>query len=94
MDGYAATQAIREWESKHGGHIPIVAMTANAMAGDRDKCLENGMDGYVAKPIRIEDLARAIQLAFNTATEERLIAKNTHNVLPSPAYINGVTHME
>src|SRR5437763_1211659 len=81
MDGYAATQAIREWESKRGGRIPIVAMTANAMAGDRDKCLENGMDGYVAKPIRIEDLARAIQLALNTATEERHNRKETKNSL-------------
>jgi PAS domain S-box-containing protein len=51
MDGMEATRAIRELEKKSGTHIPIVAMTAHAMRGDREKCLAGGMDGYVSKPI-------------------------------------------
>jgi two-component system, sensor histidine kinase and response regulator len=51
MDGLAATVAIRAREQASGGHLPIVAMTAHAMKGDRERCLAAGMDGYVAKPI-------------------------------------------
>ena len=53
LDGFGATAAIREKEMREGGHIPIIAMTAHAMKGDREKCIEAGMDEYVAKPIRI-----------------------------------------
>jgi PAS domain S-box-containing protein len=60
MDGFEATAAIREWEKTTGKHIPIVAMTAHAMKGDRERCLAAGMDGYVSKPIRIGDLEEAV----------------------------------
>jgi PAS domain S-box-containing protein len=51
MGGLEATRAIRQKEQSKGGHLPIVAMTAHAMQGDRERCLEAGMDGYLAKPL-------------------------------------------
>jgi len=51
MDGFEVTAAIRHHEAQHGGHLPIVAMTAHAMKGDAEHCLASGMDGYVSKPI-------------------------------------------
>ena len=60
MDGYEATRLIRTAESQTGEHVPIIAMTAHAMSGDRDRCLEAGMDGYVAKPVYARNLQAAI----------------------------------
>jgi CheY-like chemotaxis protein/HPt (histidine-containing phosphotransfer) domain-containing protein len=59
MDGFAATRAIRA-EERPGEHVPIVAMTAYAMSGDRDRCLAAGMDDYVAKPMTFTQLAEAL----------------------------------
>ncbi len=61
MDGFEATRSIREKEIITGGHIPIVAMTAHAMSGDREKCLAAGMDGYVSKPINTQELVENIE---------------------------------
>ena len=71
MDGIEATAHIRKAEEERGGHIPIVAMTANAMAGDRERCLAAGMDDYVSKPIDVGTLTRVIQSLFqeNNASE-------------------------
>ena len=63
MNGFEATAAIRAAERETGGHLPIIAMTAHAMTGDRERCLAAGMDGYVAKPIRIADLFATIAAA-------------------------------
>jgi len=60
MDGLQATAAIREGERESGGHLPIIALTAHAMDGDRDRCLAAGMDGYTTKPIVPDQLVRAI----------------------------------
>jgi signal transduction histidine kinase/DNA-binding response OmpR family regulator len=56
MDGFETTQAIRSREETSGEHIPIIALTAHAMNGYRDRCVAAGMDGYVSKPIRLEEL--------------------------------------
>lgn len=61
MDGLEATAAIRRAEAQTGGHVPIVAMTAHAMKGDRDRFLAAGMDGYVAKPVRPHELYAAVE---------------------------------
>ena len=61
MDGYEATAAIRKRERQTGGHIPIVAMTAEALKGDRARCLAAGMDDYVSKPIAPAEMYRAVE---------------------------------
>ena len=60
LDGLSATRRIRQWEVAHGGHVPIIAMTARAMQGDRDRCLEAGMDDYLSKPIDSERLRQIV----------------------------------
>jgi PAS domain S-box-containing protein len=61
MDGFTATRAIREREHAASRHIPIVAMTANAMQGDRERCLAAGMDDYLSKPVRLEPLRAVLE---------------------------------
>jgi CheY-like chemotaxis protein len=61
MDGIQATAAIRKGEVNSGKHIPIIAMTAHAMAGDKERCLEAGMDEYITKPIRPEQLVEVLE---------------------------------
>ena len=61
MDGYEATATIRKREHQTGGHIPIVAMTAEALKGDRERCLAAGTDDYVSKPIDPAEIYRAVE---------------------------------
>jgi two-component system sensor histidine kinase/response regulator len=67
MDGLEATRRIRELEQGSGKHVPIIAMTANAMQGDKERCLEAGMDGYVSKPAKPEILFQEINQVLQAA---------------------------
>jgi CheY-like chemotaxis protein len=77
VDGFEATRLIRHSEAGTERHIPIIALTANAMEGDRERCLEAGMDDYVSKPIRPDDLY---------ATIDRLLADPAIHEAPSLSY--------
>jgi CheY-like chemotaxis protein len=68
MDGFEATAHIRRQEQQTGAHITIIAMTAHAMEGDRERCLESGMDGYVSKPVQPADLFKLIAEIMPDAT--------------------------
>jgi len=79
MDGLEATAAIRAQEQATGRHVPIIAMTAHALKGDRERCLEAGMDDYIAKPIRARELFEAIEGRLREPDEPAPPADN-----PSP----------
>ena len=66
MGGLETTAAIRDREVQRGGHVPIIALTAHAMQGDRERCEQAGMDGYLSKPIRREDLLAEIDRVLAT----------------------------
>ena len=70
MDGLSATKTLRQQETTTRFHLPVVAMTAHAMKGDRERCLEAGMDGYVSKPINGRDLELAIAKAMNLTSSD------------------------
>lgn len=94
MDGLEATRLIRRLEAE--GHltqqgrapIPIVAMTAHAMKGDRERCLESGMNGYVTKPIRSRDLEEALAEFFRQSPSP------LRHVEPAPAEVNWTTALQ
>jgi PAS domain S-box-containing protein len=75
MDGLEATAAIRAREASSGAHIPIVAMTAHAMEGDRDRCLAAGMDGYLTKPVEADRLVEAVEAAAGTFDPDAAAAR-------------------
>jgi len=66
MDGYDATRAIRAKELQSGHHTPIIAFTAHAMKGDRERCLASGMDDYLSKPVSVQQV-RSILKRFCAA---------------------------
>ena len=69
MDGLEATREIRAHERKNGGHLPVVALTARVMTGDREKCLQAGMNGYISKPINSNKLFQVLyKLIFASKT--------------------------
>jgi CheY-like chemotaxis protein/HPt (histidine-containing phosphotransfer) domain-containing protein len=86
MDGYMATRLWRERESASGsGHLPIVAMTANAMAGDRERCLASGMDDYLSKPLDRAALAQTLRRWL-----PKTDAQNAPPVVAAPAPVADV----
>jgi CheY-like chemotaxis protein len=70
MDGFETTAAIRWQEQGSGHHIPVIAITAHAMKGDRDRCLAAGMDDYIAKPFRPSELFAAVETVSANATDQ------------------------
>jgi CheY-like chemotaxis protein len=82
VSGLEATVAIRKWEQDTGRRTPIIALTARAMKGDEDRCLEVGMDGYLSKPIRMRDLITTI---------DRVLAPRATGVdtQPAPVMLEG-----
>jgi CheY-like chemotaxis protein/HPt (histidine-containing phosphotransfer) domain-containing protein len=73
MDGFEATRQIRAWEQTTSQHIPIIAMTAHAMAGDRERCIDAGMDDYVTKPLEPRVLFNAIDRWTQDMDSENII---------------------
>jgi CheY-like chemotaxis protein len=75
MGGFEATQAIRDKEKHNGQRVPIVAMTAHALKGDRERCLEAGMDGYLSKPIEPEELIRVVERLADQVVDRQELAR-------------------
>jgi signal transduction histidine kinase/CheY-like chemotaxis protein len=69
MDGYAATGTIRKRQARTGEYVPIIAMTANAMEGDRERCIDAGMDDYITKPVSSEQLYEKLRYWLNSGQE-------------------------
>jgi CheY-like chemotaxis protein len=69
MDGFEATAAIRAMERGMRAHTPILALTAHTMSGDRQKCLDSGMDGYLQKPIDTHEMIATLRRLFTAPAE-------------------------
>ena len=91
LDGLEATRRIRRMERRTGEHVPIVAMTARAMRGDRERCLAAGMDGYVSKPVRKAELHQALaELRQKSQTATAVQPQVTSGAIDWEAAVNTV----
>jgi two-component system, sensor histidine kinase and response regulator len=91
MDGFSATSAIRQLEAISGEHLPIIAMTARAMKGDRECCLEAGMDEYISKPVNSKDLLAMVEKVVRKSqpsVPHAVSAQNASNNGHKPATID------
>jgi CheY-like chemotaxis protein len=77
MDGMEATAAIRERDKNSGRHVPILAMTAHAMRGDKERCLASGMDGYISKPIQPAGLFAEIERCLPSSEGSNAVTNNS-----------------
>jgi two-component system, sensor histidine kinase and response regulator len=86
MDGYRATAAIREREVGQSRHLPVVALTANAMEGDRGHCIDAGMDDYLAKPYSLEQLQTTLSrwLALDGGSTGQALDEESGTDIPGP----------
>jgi PAS domain S-box-containing protein len=91
MDGLEATATIRQQEQETERHIPIIAMTAHAMKGDRERCLEAGMDGYLSKPIYAQELLRTIASVLSGQPSTPLSELATTSRVPESPTVNWQT---
>jgi two-component system sensor histidine kinase/response regulator len=82
MNGLEATRAIRVWEQQHGGHVPILAMTAHAMKGVREDCLRAGMDEYLSKPVQTPELLRLMTEATKRRQERSTTRSGLFDLRP------------
>ena len=102
MDGLEAIHAIRDKEKTTGGHLPIIALTAHAMKGDRERCLAAGADDYITKPIRTQELVAALDRVVETSrapdgehlTPDARPAARTHEITPLPEKTKGKSSSE
>jgi CheY-like chemotaxis protein len=74
MDGLVATRKIRELEESTNSHIPIIAITANALLGDKETCLNAGMDEYISKPFQIEELVTKMSHLLASEPENKQVS--------------------
>jgi two-component system sensor histidine kinase/response regulator len=86
MNGLEATEAIRQREQTTGRHIPIIALTAHAMPADRERCLAAGMDGYLAKPIDVEELIATVEAYAEGARPEPVTAAPAAPTVTRPVF--------
>ncbi len=86
MDGLTATMKIRELEKTSGAHIPIVAMTAHAMKGDKERCLEAGMDGYLSKPISSRGIEDVIARLVRGENEQQALSSHTEKLASATSW--------
>jgi CheY-like chemotaxis protein/nitrogen-specific signal transduction histidine kinase/HPt (histidine-containing phosphotransfer) domain-containing protein len=89
LDGLRATEAIRERERAAGGHLPVLAMTAYALKGDRERCLEAGMDGYVSKPIRLTELLEALRAVVPALPADEVASRGSLDMAAALAGVMG-----
>lgn len=71
MDGFEATMALRNTEAGTQSHIPVIALTARVMAGDKERCLASGMDGYLEKPVALDELRKILSYWFDQDAKEK-----------------------